>query len=119
MKKYAVKDVQFTETTGPNGRPFFGVRFKLKDETYNVGVETVNADVHRDDVLRQVKRAVFFQLKALLELATYFGPVEKVLFAYVEVAPNTTLYDVAKPNLPAIKAGELGRLALAAPGAKA
>lgn len=115
LKRYGVKDVQFTETDGPNGRPSFSVRFRLGDHTYRVGVETLNAEAKPDDLVRQVKRAVYYQLKTLLEFATVFGPVEKVLFSYLEADSGHTMYDLAAPNLPSLKAtGSFARLALPA-----
>ena len=104
LTKYGVKDVQVTETTGPNGRPEYSLRFILQSKTYRVALEVLHADATPAELVKQVKRAVFHMLKSLLEFAAVFGPFERSLFAYLETPYGPTLYEAAAPTLAQLQA---------------
>jgi hypothetical protein len=111
LRKYAVADIQSTETTGPQGRPAFQVRFILRGKTYCVPVETLEADAGPDELLKQAKRAVYHMLKAMLEAAEVFWPAEQALFAFLEVPGGRgILYDAARPALQRLEAPTFGTL---------
>lgn len=118
LVKRKVVDIQTTETTGPNGRPAYSVRFRLEGKVYRVGMEVMDAKgVGGDELLKQAKRAVYHLLKSVLEFATVFAPVEQVLFAYLESAAGPTMYEIARPQLDRLEAPSFGRiLALPAKG---
>lgn len=104
LVKRGVVDIQHTETTGPNGRRAYSVRFRLHDKIYRVGMEVLHAAAAPDELLKQAKRAVFHLLKSVLEFATVFAPLEQVLFAYLETPAGPTLYEVARPQLGQLQA---------------
>lgn len=100
LTKRKIVDIQTTETTGPNGRPLYQLRFRLEGKVYRVGLEVLHANgVTAEELLRQAKRAVYFLLKSVLEFATVFAPVEQVLFAFLETPNGGTLYEAARPQL--------------------
>lgn len=98
LTKRGVQDIQVTETRGPHGRPSYELRFGLKGKVYRIGLETLPVSQAKpDELLKQVKRAVYFLLKSTLEFATVFAPLDQVLFPYLEVDGRTTTYEAAKP----------------------
>lgn len=112
LAKYGVADIQSTEATAPSGRRLYGVRFRLSGKTYLVSLESLHAEADPEELLRQVKRAVYFLLKALLEQVTVFVSADRVMFPFLEVAGGGTLYDVAAPALAAHSSPDFGRLLL-------
>jgi hypothetical protein len=117
LVRYKVADIQSTETTGPNGRPSYFVRFKLAGKIYRVGMEVLNAQASPDELMKQTKRAIFHLLKSLLEYSSVFAPVEQVLFAFIETPLGLTMYECAKPQLDKLEAPDFTRM-LALPAAK-
>lgn len=105
LVKRRVVDIQTTETTGPNGRPAYQIRFRLEGKVYRIGMEVLDAsNVTAHELTRQAKRAVFFLLKSALEFATVFAPLEQVLFAYLESNAGPTMYEHARPQLDRLQA---------------
>lgn len=112
LARYGVTDIQWTEGVGAEGRPAVMLRFILRGKGYKIKLDGLDADAEAAELLLQVKRAVFFQLKALLELAGVFAPPEKVLFAYLETPDGPTMYDAAQPYLEQLRAPNFGQLLL-------
>lgn len=109
LAKRDVTDIQTTQTTGPNGRPAYVLRFRLGSKVYRIGMETLHAQqVSAEHLLKQAKRAVYHLLKSVLEFATVFAPVEQVLFAFVESAAGPTMYEIAKPQLDRLESPNFG-----------
>lgn len=98
LGKYQVRDIQTTETT-VNGRHTISLRFRHQDKTYRIALPVLDADAEHEELVRQVKRAIFFYLKAALEAATYFFTPEQALFAFIETANEQTIYELAAPKL--------------------
>jgi hypothetical protein len=113
LAKYKITTTQLTHGNGPNGRPAFAVRFMLGERAYTIMRETLHADAPPDQLLKQVKRAIYYRLKVTLEDAAIFPP-EEVLFPYLELpaAGGVTVYTAAQPALAQFKTPDFGRLML-------
>lgn len=100
FEKYSVKAFQFTQGVGPAGRPAWSVRFVFNGRTYKAGLEVL--DVHgyaqslHEQLLRQVKRLIYWRLKTGLEMVGIFSP-EQVFFDWLELADGVTAYEAAAP----------------------
>lgn len=114
LGKYDVFNIQMTECLVYGKRPAVLLRFELKGKTYRVPVITLEADVERDRLVRQAKRAVYFILKSTLEAAEVFFTPEEVLFAFLEVraatGEETTCYEAARPYMARLQPSDFGRL---------
>ena len=120
---FGVKTKQFTDHTGPNGRPAVTVRFVLAEKTYRVSVETLDVPQATPHELRkQVLRVMFWTLKPLLENALLFGGPDRLLLPFMEDDQGMTVYEQLAPHLDKLKAKDLlgytQRLALPAPEAQ-
>lgn len=116
LARYGVStNVMMANYNGQSGRPAFGVRFVLRGRAYRIAFESLDTDatVKPEELRKQVKRAVFHTLKALLETATVFATAEQILFAFAEV-PSTgqTIYDMAAPSFDKLGPTNLGALLL-------
>lgn len=97
---YAVTFKQWTDHTGPNGRPAVTVRFNLQDKTYRVAVETLDVPTASATELRkQVLRVIYWTLKPLLENALLFGGPDRLLLPFMEDDSGQTIYDQMQPYL--------------------
>lgn len=114
LEKYGVKETMFASYTGDSGRPGFGVRFVLKGKTYRIALTTLDAQADETELKVQTKRAIYFFLKASLEVSNVFMPPEQVLFAFLELpgAGNATMYEGAKGYLQQLASPDFGRLML-------
>src|SRR5688572_12686126 len=72
LTKYGITETQWTTGSGPNGRPAVMLRFSLKGKGYRMMLETLDAEADRTELLRQIKRALFFYLKSTLEASQLF-----------------------------------------------
>jgi hypothetical protein len=117
LDRRGIVDQQFTRTTGPAGRPLYAVMFKLKDTMYRVGLEVLNArGVDQDQLMRQVKRAIFYMLKSAIEYTSVFGSMEQIMFAFiVDPKTNATIYETMAPHLPKLTTGGVASLLPALP----
>lgn len=118
LERYGIKWHQITRCRGPHGRSAVVLRFKDKEKMYRIAVETVNAEVDEQLLVRQAERAIFFLLKSTLEFANIFCPLEKAFFAFLELPDGRTVFDMAEPNLDRLTAGvgaNFDLLALPAP----
>lgn len=113
LAKYRITTTQLTHGIGPNGRPAFSVRFMLDGRAYTILRETLHADAPPDQLMKQVKRAIYYRLKVTLEDAAIFPP-EEALFPYLELpaAGGATVYVTAQPALAQFKTPDFGRLML-------
>ncbi len=99
LTKYRVSKIAKVVGAGPSGRPAFEVRFELNGRVYCLAREALNAEADPAQLLRQVKRVIFFHLKALLE-HTIFFPTEEVLFPYLILkGTGKTVFQAAEPML--------------------
>lgn len=114
LDKYGVRDIQWTIGTGPEGRRAAMLRFILDGKGYRLMLETLEADAKEIELLRQVKRAIFYTLKAALESARFFGP-EKTLFAFLELPNGQTMHDAAALFMDRLAGPDFGRLMLSPP----
>lgn len=125
LDSYQIDERQWTEHRGPNSRPAMTLSFTTKGKTYRITVETLNApQVEREKLVMQVKRAIYWTLKSLLESANIFGPednegLERLLLPFLVDNTGMTTFDQLKPFLKditprsLIEAGQ--RMALPAP----
>lgn len=106
LRKYNIEKIQNTLSHGPSGRRSFEIRFQLGDRCYRVGMEVLDVqNVPEDNLLRQVKRAVFHFLKIALEFSTVFCPLDQVLFGFVETSDGHTTYERGREGLENLLAG--------------
>lgn len=112
LEKYKVTEHQTTKCRGPNGRPSVMIRFNLRDKTYRIAVETLDAQAEDAELLRQAKRAVFWMLKSALEAATLFFTPEEALFAFLELPDQSTTFEAMRPHLYQLTAENMGRMML-------
>jgi hypothetical protein len=104
--KYKVESWQFIQGRGPHGRPAFGVRFIFKGFTFRHGLEALDVSgVEPDQLLRQIKRAIYWDIKSKLEMAGVFQPVEEVMFSWLELADGSTPYEISREHLKALPSG--------------
>jgi hypothetical protein len=115
VAKYNVTCFQWTQGRGPNGRPAIAFRFELNGKTYRVMIETLDAEAKSDELLTQVKRVIYYYLKSALEMATVFVPMEKSLFAFLELPDGTTMFEAAQPYMDRLKGPDFSMLMLPAP----
>ena len=115
LGKYGVRDVQWTEAGGPSGRPACMLRFILKGKTYRVMIESLDAQADAGELLKQVKRAIYFMLKSTLEITGVFCSAEQALFAWLELPGGQTLYEGAAPHLAKLNGPDFSTLLLPAP----
>lgn len=88
------------------GRPGYGVRFQLNGLWYVVAFPTMDVkQVEPYQLLRQIKRLVFYTLKSLLETSSVFMPPEQLLLPFLEVN-GKTLYQQLEPKLDQLKNGQ-------------
>jgi hypothetical protein len=116
LAKYGVRDVQWTTGAGPNGRRACQLRFVYRQKGYRIFLECLDADASEDELLRQVKRAVYYYLKSLLEMAGVFFSAEELLYAYLELPSGATMYAASKPYVDRLSGPDFGKL-LALPAA--
>lgn len=106
FEKYKVDSWQFIQGRGPHGRPAFGVRFIFKGFTFRHGLEALDvAGVEADQLLKQIKRAIYWDVKSRLEMAGVFQPVEEVMFSWLELADGSTPYEISREHLKALPGG--------------
>jgi hypothetical protein len=117
LSKYGVQVFQWTQGRGQNGRPAIQFRFELKGKTYRVMIETLLADASPDELIVQAKRAIYHYLKSALEMASVFVPMEKTLFAFLELPGGYTCFEAAAPYVNQLEGPDFGRLMLPAPPA--
>lgn len=122
LDKYLIRQRQWTEDIGPNGRLRLTLQFIGDGKTYRIGLEVLDVTgVDEDQLARQIKRVIFWTLKPLLENAVVFGNKgrEKLLLPFLVDNTGHTVYDQIAPHLTNINARsllEVGRkLALPAP----
>lgn len=100
MAKYGITEYSMSTGTGPSGRKGFGVQFVLHNIRYQIGFETLDVKGgHPDELMQQVKRAVYFHIKSLLETASVFVRPEEVMMPYMVTASGQTFYQAVKPRL--------------------
>jgi hypothetical protein len=111
FEKYRVSHYQFTNTTGPHGRPAFSIAFMHDKRAYKAGLEILDvANVPDDQLLRQVKRCIFWRLKVGLEMSGIFS-AEQVFFDWLLNADGQTTYEVAMPMIKELEPGQLPNFA--------
>jgi hypothetical protein len=115
LERYGVKSYELGQGEGPGGRRAVRLRVELKGAVYRFLLECLDAEASEEELIRQVKRALFYQLKSVLELASVFFPLEEALFAFRETRDGHTVWEAARPHLAALSAEHFGRLALPAP----
>jgi hypothetical protein len=100
LDKYGVKEHTISSFTGRNKRPAWGIRFSIKGQSYRIALEVLDAPRIPEEKLKtQVKRVIFHFLKSTLEMTNVFMPVEQVLFAFLELNSNVTVFEMAMPRL--------------------
>lgn len=114
LEKYGVKSLQWTEGEA-DGRPRIHLRFLLDDHRYRISMTGLDAPVDHDALVRQLKRAIFWTLKPLLEGAKVFFDAEQVLLGFLEMDNGATMYEVAQKRLPTTAKGVADLLALPGP----
>lgn len=112
LEKYTVTEYQWTRGIGPNGQPAVLLRFNLRGRAYRIMVESLNADASKEELIRQAYRAIFHFLKSTLEMATVFFPLESLMFSFLELPDQTTMYESASPHLEKLTAGNFSQLML-------
>lgn len=111
LGKYGVDEFQWTSAKGPHARKAVILRFNLNGHTYRIAIEVLNAPkVAEEDRLRQVKRAMFWMLKAALEAASVFFSAEEALFAYLELPDGKTVHEASSLQLSQLNAANFGEL---------
>jgi hypothetical protein len=122
LDKYNITDRQWTQHKGPNGRPACTLAFIVGGKTYRIMVETLDVTgVDKDQLIKQVKRVIFWTLKPLIENAIVFGPagLQRLLLPFIVDNQGVTVYERLQPHLNDVKAQELisvgHQLALPAP----
>jgi hypothetical protein len=115
LMKYRVTDIRWSEGTGASGRPACMVEFHLNGKNYRIGLEGLDADASREELIKQVKRAVYHMLKTLLEASEVFFPLEQVLLPYMMLTDGLTMYEAAAPRLLTMNVESVGKLLLPAP----
>jgi hypothetical protein len=111
FEKYQVKHYQFTNTTGPHGRAAFSIAFMFEGRAYKAGLETLDVTgVPSDQLLRQVKRCIFWRLKVGLEMTGIFS-AEQVFFDWLLNQDGQTTYEVAMPMMKQLPAGQVPNFA--------
>ncbi len=109
MEKYGVQERQWTQTRGPNGRPAFMLRFNLRDRTYRIALEVLDApQVEMSKRIKQIKRVIYWTLKNALETTQVFFTPEEALFAFLELPDGPTLYEAGLPHVNKLKAADFG-----------
>jgi len=117
LRKYGVVNHQWTQGAGPNRRAAVLFRFEFSEKRYRIKVETLCADASQDELIMQAKRAVYYYLKSTLEMVSVFWPLEKAMFAFLELPhEGVTMYEAAEPHLKQMKAPDFGKLMLPGPG---
>jgi hypothetical protein len=114
---YGVAHLSLTSGRGPSGRPAFQVEFEFKSRVYRVMLETLYADAAPDQLMRQVQRAVYFRLKAVLEQVGVFCTAEEALFGYLKLSSGATAYEAGAAHIERLTAG-VPRGLIALPPAK-
>jgi hypothetical protein len=115
LAKYGVRDIQWTADNGPNGRRAFQLRFVLKSKGYKIMLESLDAEASEDELNRQIKRAIFFYPKSVLEVANVFITPEEALFAFLELPQGQTMYSGAAPYIDRLTGPDFARLLLPGP----
>lgn len=117
--RYGIDEYQWTQCRGPNGRPAISIRFRLEDRTYRMGIETLDVEgAQPEELLTQVRRALFYFLKSTLEMQSVFFTADQVLFAFLELPDGPTVYEAAAPRLLGLASPDIGRLLGPAPEAR-
>lgn len=112
LSKYGVVHKSQTETLGPNGRALYQLRFILRDRVYRVEREVLHVEgVPPEQLMRQVKRSIYFELKTVLEIAVVWGPMESAMLQFLEVN-GTTVYEGMKEGLGRLPKATAATLAL-------
>jgi hypothetical protein len=113
LERYHITDHEVAQGTGPNGRRAIKLRFVIRGKTYRLLLECLDADAKPEELLMQIKRALYWQLKNVLEMATVFFPLDEALFAYRELADGATLGEALKgQRLSDTSSAGIGRLLL-------
>lgn len=110
LAKYGVVQTQWTTGIGLQGRPAIELRFVLKGKGYRMALETLEAEVPPASLLLQVKRALFYYLKSVLEVSTLFFSSEELLFAFLELPGGRTMFESAEPHLAKLHTPNFGQL---------
>lgn len=121
LDKYQIVERQWTEHTGLTGRPACTLAFVINGKTYRITVETLDVTgVEKLQLVKQVKRVIFWTLKPLIENAVVFGPsgLERLLLPFIVDNQGVTVYERMQPHLDLVKAQALVNVArqLALPG---
>lgn len=86
LEKYGITRYSNIRDVGSSGRPGYGVRFMLDGLWYVVAHEILDVDrVDEPQLIKQVKRFVFYTLKVLLEASNVFVERQKLLLPFLEV----------------------------------
>lgn len=124
LDKYAITERQWTEHKGESGRPACTLAFVTGGKTYRITVETLDVrDVDKSQLIKQVKRVIYWTLKPLLENAIVFGPagMQRLLLPFIVDNSGATVYERIEPHLNDVNAQALisvgQRLALPEPKA--
>lgn len=104
LEKYGVVNIQWTEGKR-DSRPILSLRFILDGRAYSVTLSALNAEVEDHDLMRQLKRAIYWTLKPLLEGAKVFFETEQLLLGFLEVDDGRTVWDVGRGKLPTTSKG--------------
>lgn len=124
LQKHGVTDIQWTEASGPNNRPAVSIRFVLKRKTYRIMLETldvdyqrskVNHDLMRNQLICQVKRAIFHYLKSVLEMTGVFFSAEQALLSHLELPQGGTVFENLEGQLDRLDCDGFKRLLLLPP----
>lgn len=109
LSKYEIEEYQWAQGK-LNDRPAVSLRFILRGKPYKIQLSTLDADADRDELVAQVKRAIYYSLKSMLEFSSVFIAPEQALFAFLEIQEGVTLYELAAPRLSSLTAGSFMKL---------
>lgn len=108
LDRYRISTRQWTEHPGPNGRPAVTLRFIMGGKAYRFGLETLNVSgADASDLMRQIKRAMYWHLKTTLENLCVFMPPEQALLPFLESATGETVYEGIKDYIGGITTKQL------------
>jgi hypothetical protein len=99
LEKYGIQNIQWTQGVR-DSRPILSLRFVLDGRAYSVTLGALNAEADNNELLRQLKRAIYWTLKPLLEGAKMFFETEQLLLGFLEVDDGRTVWDVGRGKLP-------------------
>lgn len=109
LTKYGCKNQMYGRGTGNHRREAVSLRFQLKDKSYRIVIETLDADAKAIDLYRQAERCIFHLLKSQLELSEIFMSVEKALFQFMELGDgHGTLFEMGEKEINKIAANPGG-----------